>query len=190
MRRILASLISCAALAVGLSTSMNGTALASAAPQPGVYYEIFPPYANPTAHKCLDVPNGTTTEGVALQVFHCHGYDSHGGPQLWQFINVGGGNYWIVNQASGRCLGGFYSSTPGVGQTAQYNCGAVSYLYWQIVPSAFDPDGFELASPWVTGYCLSTRNSLGDDHTPVVLYPCDNSATFNGRVEGEDWRLG
>lgn len=190
MKRTMASLISGLALAAGFSLSMTGPAQASVTPQPGVYYEIFPPYANPAQHKCLDVPGGTTTEGVALQVFHCHGYDSHGGPQLWQFVGLGGGLYWIVNQASGRCLGGFYTSTAGIGQTAQYACGAVSYLEWRMVPSAFDPDGFELASPWVTGYCLSTRDSRGDDHTPVVLYPCDNSATFNGRVQGEDWRLG
>lgn len=189
-KRILASLISGIALAAGLSLSTSGTALASVTPAPGVYYEIFPPYVNPTAPKCLDVPSASRSEGTGLQIFHCHGYASDGANQRWEFINLGGGNYWIVNKNSGLCLGGFYSSTPGVGQTAQYKCGAVSYLYWQIVPSAFDPQGFELASPWVTGYCLSPLNSRGDDQTPVVLYPCDNSPTFDGRVQGEDWRLG
>ena len=189
-KRIAAGLMSGIALVAAFSMSMAGAAQALVGPEPGVYYEIFPPYANPTAHKCLDVPSGTRTEGVALQVFHCHGYASDGGPQLWQFVDLGGGNYWIVNKASGRCLGGFYSSTAGVGQTAQYSCAAVSWLYWQMVPSAFDPSGFELASPWVAGYCLSTRDSRGDDHTSAVLYPCDNSAVFNGRVQGEDWRLG
>lgn len=190
MKRIMANLISGIALAMGLSMSMTVAAQASVTPDPNVFYELWPPYANPTAHKCIDVPSASRSEGTDLQIFHCHGYASNGANQLWEFVNLGGGNYWIVNKNSGLCLGGFYSSTPGVGHTAQYDCGAVPWFYWQIVPSAFDPGGFELASPWVTGSCLSPLNSLGNDQTPLVLYPCDNSPTFDGRVQGEDWRLG
>jgi hypothetical protein len=190
MRRIMANLVSGIALAMGLSMSMTVAAQASVTPDPNVFYEIYPPYISPAAHKCLDVPSASRSEEVPLQIFHCHGYASNGANQLWEFVSVGAGNYWIVNKNSGLCMADFFVDSPPGTATYQYDCGAVDWEYWRIVPSAFDPDGFELASVYLPEYCLAALDSSGRDQTRVVLYPCDNSPTFGGRVQTEDWRLG
>src|SRR4051812_46692714 len=61
-------------LAVGLVTTTAVTAHADVTVDPSIYYEIFPRYFNPTQPKCLDVPSGSSSLGLRLQVFHCHGF--------------------------------------------------------------------------------------------------------------------
>jgi hypothetical protein len=56
-------------------------AAAAVTPDPGVFYEIWPPYVNPAHHKCLDVPGGTSAVGTHLQ----NGLD-------------------LVNEAAGMCM--------------------------------------------------------------------------------------
>ena len=73
-------------LAVGLVTTTAATAHADVTVDPNIYYEIFPRYFNPTKPKCLDVPSGSSSLGLRLQVFHCHGFASNGAPQLWKFV--------------------------------------------------------------------------------------------------------
>ena len=70
---------------------MAGAAQAST---PGVpdpsWNEIFVPFDNGLGNTmCVDVPGGSTSPGALLQLYHCHGYASDGGPQRWQFINMG-----------------------------------------------------------------------------------------------------
>lgn len=91
----------------GLVVGPGHAAYADNNPQPWVQFEIFPPFFNTNAPKCLDVPNGSATRGTPLQVFHCHGFDSNGAPQLWFFENLGtdnSGPYQIRNKASQLCI--------------------------------------------------------------------------------------
>ena len=186
----MASLVSGIALAIGLSMSMTGAAQASIAPEPDVWYEIFPPYISPASHKCLDVPSASRSNNARIQIFHCHGYASNGANQRWEFVNLGGGVYWVVNVNSSMCLAPFPDNSPAGTIVLQEDCGAVTFDEWRIVPSAFDPDGFELASLYFPGECMAARDSSGSDQTPVVVYPCDNSPVFDGGVQEQDWRLG
>lgn len=78
-------------------------------PQSGVWAELYPPYFNSGASKCLDAPGGTTSTGTTLQVSHCHGYASNGPPQRWVPLNRcqdGAGNVRreFMNLASHECL--------------------------------------------------------------------------------------
>jgi hypothetical protein len=183
-----ASLLIASALAVAVSTGVAGVAHASAAPVPGGLYELWPPYANPVNHKCLDVPGGSTSVGVRLQIFHCHGSDSHGDVQLFQFVYVGNNKYWIINQHSSACVGdgifgadSFYYGTPAV----QVNCLPAAGYEWEIVPSALDPNGFMLRSD---GVCMGVL--AGSDHTVTEMINCDNSPYLTSGVQADTWELG
>jgi hypothetical protein len=93
--------------AIGLCIGLTGVAQAAPTPDPSTWSEIFPPFFNTAAHKCLDVPYGSNSVGLHLELYHCHGYASDGAPQRWNFIPVGSNIYLIYNVASGRCLQDF-----------------------------------------------------------------------------------
>src|SRR5947207_6493850 len=106
LRRI-AGALAAIVLMGGLVVGLDHAAYADNNPLPGVQFEIFPPFFNTNAPKCLDVPNGSRTRGVRLQVFHCHGFDSNGAMQLWFMENLGtdnSGPFQIRNKNSGLCL--------------------------------------------------------------------------------------
>src|SRR5262249_24582682 len=92
-------------VAVGIGMVPAHAALADPIPDnPNVWKEILPPYVLPTTPKCLDVPNGSTAVGIGLEIWHCHGYASNGGPQRFEFFSLGNNTYWIVNTNSGLCV--------------------------------------------------------------------------------------
>jgi hypothetical protein len=98
-----ANLISIGALTAGLSVTISGTAHAAAIPA-STWNEIFSPFDNRNSNTmCVDVPNGLDVWGLYLQLWHCHGYASNGGPQRWQFHPQNEG-YLIANADDGLCL--------------------------------------------------------------------------------------
>ena len=78
----IAGMLAALALAGGLTIGMTGTARANVVPQPP-WSEIFPTFTNQLA--CLDDPNGSATPNTHVQLWHCHGYATNGGPQRWVF---------------------------------------------------------------------------------------------------------
>ena len=91
---------------------------------------------------------------------------------------------------NGECITPWvYGSSVGPGTTiVQGPCD--NYSNWQVVPSAFDANGFELASFAFPGVCMAAANNSGSDHTPLVLRACHNSF-FPGTDEFlETWNLG
>lgn len=190
MRRIfsIARLAAASAMAAGFSIGMAGAAQASVNPVPGGIYEIFAPYFNPAHPKCLDVPGGSTSDSVQLQVFHCHGFAPDGAPQLFQFRSVGSNLYWVINQSSGKCI--TVNGTPladlGVYQAT---CSASPSREWQIIPSAIDPNGFKLANS-LLGRCMATLDLSGSDHTHVWAASCQDSPVLDGLQQTTIWELG
>src|SRR5215467_11173382 len=55
---------------------------------------------NVAAHKCLDVPFNSPTNGVQVQIDTCNGSPS----EFWSFIRLGNGSLLIRNEFSGKCL--------------------------------------------------------------------------------------
>lgn len=189
-----ARLLLAGALAAGLSMAWP-TAAQAVTIDPYAYQEIYPPFISPTSPKCLDVPGGTTTQGTALQIFHCHGYASNGAPQLFEFIPKavdGATVYKMVNLASGLCLapgtadGG---DPPTVGTLVkQYSCTSNNVFEWYVDPDPRNPNyDFKLRSWYFPNLCISAANNYGDDHTPVVLYACNVYDDFHDIMT---WRIG
>lgn len=186
----IAALFSILVVAVGVGMVPAKAALADPIPDsPGVWKEILPPYILPTTPKCLDVPGGSTSPGIALQLWHCHGYASNGGPQRFQFFSLGGGAYWIVNTNSGLCVAALSQGPLLVIQTY---CSADPLTEWVFQPSQFDHDvtgpGFFLLNLG-TFDCMAARDNYTGDGTPIVLNVCENSPSFSSFVQLQDWRL-
>lgn len=181
--RRIAGLLGAGVLAAGLSTGIGaGAAQAAIIPQ-NTWYELWVPYANPTAHKCLDVPDGSTAVNVKLQIFHCHGYDSSGGnPQRWYFtFDPTWQAYMIWNAGSGLCVD--WSGFPNH-QVVQGGCGYPSEE-WKIVPDA-SGDTFQLENADFTDQCLAVDGTSANDHSPVVTGYCDWPASV---APQQDWSM-
>jgi hypothetical protein len=151
-----------------------GLLAAAAVPARGsaavAYYEISPPaYFNGSFNQCLDVPGGSINPAVRLQLFHCHGFDSNGAMQLWQFIHVGTDSYRIVNKKSGLCL---TAGGEGNGSAVfQDYCGqTITGDVWQV--DAEPISGHVRLMNRVVGLCLAAANYPGGGHTAVVVRSC------------------
>jgi hypothetical protein len=140
-------------------------------PPPTQWVEIFAPYFNLNAAKCLDNPGGSTSMDNPIQVFHCHGYASNGAPQRWQLFNRGDGDnpyYEIRNVASNLCL--FARTDLSV---VQEPCNEQFGGLWRVKPTANVGPNFALASLAFFDGCLATADSSGNDHTRVYMSVCN-----------------
>jgi hypothetical protein len=133
--------------------------------------EIFPPFFNLNAPKCLDNVNGSNSVDNPQQVFHCHGYASNGAPQRWQLFNRGTGDnpyYEIRNVGSNQCL--FARTNLRV---VQEPCNEQFGGLWRVVPTPNVGPYFALSSLAFFGGCLATGDSSGNDHTSVFIASCN-----------------
>ncbi len=177
------------AIAIGVCFASATAAQATPTPDPSGWSEIYPPFFNTAAHKCLDVPNGSNSVGLHMQLYHCHGYDSSGDPQRWTFLPVGSANgsnlYIIINNGSGRCLQNFDPQ-----DVVQDYCHPVDWQEWQIAATPYDPNLFLLQSWDWPDWCLAAVNASGNDHTALTTVPCDHSATFDATLSEQLFGLG
>jgi hypothetical protein len=166
-----------ALLAGGLAIGIGQTAYADNNPQLGRWYELYPPYFNPGAPKCLDVPSGKSDTGLVLQVFHCHGYDSNGAPQRWAFRRdgkdlAGNDKFEIMNLASRECLNVANSSGATGTLAVQDFCLQSDRGEWVLHPTPNVGPYFGLSNVKFPNQCLATSNSSGADHTRVEISDC------------------
>ncbi len=161
-------------------------------PAPGTWSEIFPPLISPSTPKCLDEPGGSSSWGLQLQIYHCHGYASNGGPQrwLWQLdAGTGGGNvYRLKNANTGLCIG--VHPGPPVSGTAveQDDCGTINFFDWVLTPSSNSPH-FQLRMWDYPNLCMAVSDTSGNNDTPLVLRPCQTPTVY---YEPQDmtWQIG
>jgi hypothetical protein len=153
-------------------------------PPPDGWAELFLPFNNPGNPKCADVPSGTTRPGTFLQVFHCHGYDSHGDPQRFRFIPLGDGTYWIQNLASRLCI---ESDVQGI-EVQQDDCRATDRFRWQFLPTPINPDAFQLRNIYFN--CLGVQNVPVQDHDRLKLRRCQDSSVLTVELQRMLWMLG
>lgn len=166
--RVLLTLVLAAAFTVGAGAAAHAD---NTVPSPGDWVEIFPPYFNTSASKCLDNSNGSNSVNNPIQVFHCHGYASNGNPQRWQLFNRGdAGNpyYEIRNVGSNMCLAAVSS-----GAVVQQPCNEFFNGLWFVNPTANVGPYFGLQNLGFPGQCMATLNSSGSDKTRVVIANCN-----------------
>ena len=170
MRRItpLVRTLFAGVLVAAAITGIAAPAQAAIDPPTGGWAELFNPQRpliNGTYQVCLDVPSGTTSTGVTLQMYHCHGYASNGAPQRWVFTHLSDGSYWVYNQSNLLCLTEDPSAGQSSGVVKQYECGTQDAQTWRIVPDPTAPDTRFLlyntsSSPRYANTCLNASNGL------------------------------
>jgi hypothetical protein len=173
------------ALTVGLSLGLSGTALASDPTVPSTAWnEIYIPFDNVAGNRlCVDVTNGSPWVDTVLQFYSCHGYDSNGTPQRFQFLgafknSIGAWTGVIVNVGSNLCI----STPPGVAlasgvQLVQEPCDqAQGWLIRRQNANGTDPlielALIDKASNRLTDLCMAAGNMGDNNHTPLVATTC------------------
>jgi Ricin-type beta-trefoil lectin domain len=192
MRRMprLSAVLAAAGLATFLSVGVTASARADVVPQPP-WSEIFPPLTDNLA--CLDDPSGSATSGTALQLWHCHGYASNGGPQRWLFNAWGAPNVQNIYHINSHnlCLGGDPNRGLTPGERAELvTCrGLVGGPLWGLHSrNAYSGDPYFMlvlgAGDLSSSYCLALPDFSGGNGEPVILEPC------NANDELQYWNLG
>ncbi|HVQ93612.1 MAG TPA: ricin-type beta-trefoil lectin domain protein [Mycobacteriales bacterium] len=174
-------------LATCFMTAAAPAAHADPTPPPADQWaELFLPFNNPGNHKCADIPSGTSSHSEHLQVFHCHGYASNGGPQRFRLIPVPDGTYRIQNFANNLCM--VPDSIPPL--VHQDVCDPANVAFrWQIIPTPINPDAFRLRNPAIGG-CLGVLNVPVQDHDQLRLRGCDNSTVLTTELQRQLWMFG
>lgn len=197
---LFAGTLAAASLSTGLGTAHAATVMPhritdtvpQPAPQPGVDYELFTPFISPGGtYKCLDDPNGSTTDGQPLVIYHCHGFDANGANQLWTFdFDQFTGDYRVKNKKSGLCLDVPTSTSDNGGLLEQVACARAGE--WQL-KSEFYQLHFNVRSLEFPGKCMAASNNTDPANTGtfVRLQPCD-PGTANPLFENplQTWQLG
>ena len=176
MRRTITVLLA-GLLAAGLGTGLAGTARADPTVPSDNWNEIVAPLDNARGNPlCADVPGGAKSTGLALQLFHCHGYGSDGGPQRWHLLN-GNGNAWpgvgplylIKNLDDGMCI--TLTSGASGARVVQEPCGHATFWALHVQNANGTDPLFELIANG-TGLCLAAGNLSDNNQTPLVAATC------------------
>jgi Ricin-type beta-trefoil lectin domain len=196
VRRVIGAL-SGAVVMIGLALAGGQPAQAAITnqPQPGVFSEVIPVYFHNSPQRCLDNIDGNNNAGNPQQVFHCHGYDSNGAPQRWQFVNLGlsNGAYAIQNMGSHLCLAVATAfGNPGTLIT-QETCTFSTAEQW-LLRTPTTPDYmigfFGLVNAAFPGECMATNDSSGNDHIKVVIATCNYDNAADPNHIRQVWALG
>jgi Ricin-type beta-trefoil lectin domain len=176
------------ALAGGLAMAMPGTARADVVPAP-TWNEIVPAYVDSPA--CLDDPSGSATP-TNVQLYHCHGYASNGGPQRWLFSfwgTLSPGNTVYIIRSHNLCLGPDQNGPFGPGmRVALITCNSFGPVWTLHSRNAYSGDpNFTLElglSSGTSHLCMALPDFTGGNGEPVTLEPC------NSFDELQNWLLG
>jgi hypothetical protein len=170
-------LLAAGGLAVALSAGFAGGAQAGIVVPDPTWNEIWSPSLTGQSNTmCLDVPSGSRTPLLRLQLFHCHGYGSDGGPQRWQFVRDGATSingvqaYQLRNTANGLCV----SFDPVTDYITQTSCDfSGGWELWSENLWSADQH-FALARYPSAGapMCIGAANASDSNHTPLTLTPC------------------
>jgi len=151
----------------GATTTSTGAISASVPGHGTVVYRVSggtgtPPASSATlvsaaSGRCLDVPNGATTNGTQPIIWDC---------------NVGANQQWTVNgqtiQALGKCLDAPVNATAGAKATI-WDCNGGANQHW-----ALNADGTIRGVQ--SGLCLDVDHNLSANGTPVLLWTCTAAA--------------
>jgi hypothetical protein len=165
------------ALACGLTVAGSGTARADGTVPNQPWTEVVPAFTDNVA--CLDDPNGSATSGTSIQLWHCHGYATNGGPQRWIFSggedhgSLGTG-YLITSH--NLCLDANGGGPIVSGARVTINQCQL-FGGWLLHPrNAYSGDPlFTLELGLSTGECLALPDFSGGNGEPVIIKPCNSN---------------
>jgi endo-1,4-beta-xylanase len=111
------------------------------------------------SNRCLDDPNGSTSNGVQVQIYDCWG----GGPQQW--TSTGAGQL----QVAGKCLDAFNKQTSPGTKVVIWDCNGGTNQQWRL-----NADGS--ISGVQSGLCLDVTGAGTANGTLVQLWTCHGGA--------------
>ncbi|WP_426513237.1 arabinofuranosidase catalytic domain-containing protein [Dactylosporangium sp. McL0621] len=136
-------------VAAGYATSSGGTD----GPQSNV--EIV----GGQSGRCVDVPNGTTTNGTQVQLYDCWG----GAPQRWSYTS----GKQITNGS--KCLDANGRGTSNGTQVIIYDCNSQTNQQWNLNSNG-------TITGVQSGLCLDANGAATANGTPLILWSCNGGA--------------
>jgi Ricin-type beta-trefoil lectin domain len=132
-----------------------------------------------TFNYCLDLPEGNTTPGVAMQIYSCNNSAS----QLWRFQlqtppPLAPPPIEISSGLDGMCLQPMNKSMDPGAAIVQQTCTGFPEQIWFWTT----PKGVTHLMNGLSGLCLDARGTAADK-TPVQQWPCN-------QITNENWEAG
>jgi hypothetical protein len=164
-------------------TLMTGSVLGTVATAPPVHAATaFTSTAvNQNGGNCLDVPGGSTADGVQLIQWACHG----GGNQTFTFTPVGGTSdqYSISTSTSGKCVEVDGASGADNAAVVQRTCGTGTNQRFRAVPVTINGTNHVFALQAVhSGKCVAPSGDSSAGNTGLVQLPCTNATSRTWRL--------
>jgi len=117
------------------------------------------PVRGVASNRCLDDPNGSTTNGVQMQIYDCWG----GSPQQWTSTSSG------QLQVLGKCLDAFNKQTSPGTKVEIWDCNGGTNQQWR-----FNSDGSITGVQ--SGLCLDVANAGTANGSLVQLWTCTGAS--------------
>jgi alpha-galactosidase len=111
------------------------------------------------SNRCLDDPNGSTTDGVQVRIWDCGG----GSSQLWTYTDTG------QLQVLGKCLDAFNNQTTAGTKVEIWSCSSGANQRWQ-----FNSDG--TVTGVQSGLCLDVTGAATANGTLIELWTCNGGS--------------
>ena len=126
---------------------------------------------------CVDDPNSSTTAGVQLIQYTCHGASN----QNWTFTPVSGSSAYTITSFAGLCVDISGRSTASGAQVIQYTCNGQTNQEFNLqVISGTDVNLVSVNS----GMCIVPTGDTTANDTVLVQEPCTTAATRVWQVPG------
>ncbi|MCG5211814.1 RICIN domain-containing protein [Streptosporangium soli] len=148
------------ALAAALVTTAAG---AMAAPAPGTYQLV-----NAGSGLCLDIPGGSTSDGVQLVQQSC----GSAAAQRWTITSQGGG-YRVASVHSNKCAGVRDASTSAGKAVQQESCSGAASQTWTLTESG---SSYRVVNA-NGGKCLNVKDNATSGGALIQQNSCDSVAT-------------
>ncbi|MFG1809552.1 RICIN domain-containing protein [Streptomyces sp. NPDC049040] len=162
-----------AALLIAMIGSIAG---AVAAASPALAATAFTSTAvDQNGGNCLDLPNGSTANGVQLIQWSCNG----GANQAFAFTPVAGtaDQYSIGTAAAGKCVDVHGASTADNATVIQWTCGTGTNQRFRLVPSTGGAAGVFALQAVHSGKCVVPAGGSSAGDTGLVQLPCSGAAS-------------
>ncbi|MGW3099773.1 RICIN domain-containing protein [Streptomyces sp. NPDC001102] len=111
--------------------------------------------------KCVDVPNQSLWQGVAISQYTCNG----GTNQKWWFKDLGTGYYALMGRGSSLCL------QENASTVTQENCTGATAQQWSVVTSG----SYATIKARATGECLDVSGASTANSAAIITYTCSGA---------------
>jgi len=127
--------------------------------------------------KCLDVPDQSLREGVAVVQYACNG----GGNQRFWLRDAGGGQVQVTARHSSLCLGVRGASTADGAPVEQQSCGSGAHQRWRVEDAG---GGYVRLVAAHSGKCLDVLDEATADMAGIAQWACTGGTNQQWRRAG------